>query len=113
MDRKFSGTRNVQQQEASHNAEIFVKAIQAGDLIRTCYCPIVMPNKRSSQRVKKHKQSRRTRERADARTVRGQRRVARSWRVAGICRCSGPRANSRAASGRRDGHGRYGARLPH
>jgi hypothetical protein len=55
IDRIFSGTSDVQQQEASHNAEIFVKAIHAVDSIRTCYFPIAMPNKCSSQRVKKHK----------------------------------------------------------
>jgi hypothetical protein len=52
IDRIFSRTSNVQQQEASHNAEIFVKAIHAGDSIRTCHRPIAMPNKRSSQCVK-------------------------------------------------------------
>ena len=51
IDRIFSRTGNAQQQEASHNAEIFVKAIQAVDLIRTFHCPIAMPDKRSSQRV--------------------------------------------------------------
>jgi predicted metalloprotease with PDZ domain len=55
IDRIFSSASNVQQQEATHNAEIFVKAIHAGDLIRTCYCPIAVPDKRGSQRVKKHK----------------------------------------------------------
>src|SRR5208337_3154200 len=51
IDRIFSSTSNVQQQEATHNAEIFVKAIHAGDLIRTCYCPIAVPDKRGSQRI--------------------------------------------------------------
>ena len=51
IDRIFSRTSNVQQQEAPHDAEIFVKAIHAIDLIRTRYCPISMPNKRSSQGV--------------------------------------------------------------
>jgi len=55
IDRIFSRTSHVQQQEASHNAEIFVKAIHAVDSIRTFYRPIAMPNKRGSQRVKKHK----------------------------------------------------------
>src|SRR3984885_8327548 len=57
---------NVQEQEAPHNAKIFVKAIHAGDSVRTRYCPIAVPDERSAQRVKKHKQSRRTRERANS-----------------------------------------------
>ena len=36
IDRIFSRTSNVQQQEASHNAKIFVKAIHAVDLILAC-----------------------------------------------------------------------------
>ncbi len=51
IDRIFSRTSNIQQQEATHNAEIFVKAIHAGDLICACDCPIAVPDKRSSQRV--------------------------------------------------------------
>ena len=47
----FPATSNVQQQEASHNAEVFVKAVQAVDVIRTFNCPIAMPDKRSSERV--------------------------------------------------------------
>ena len=31
--------------EASHNAEVLVKAIQAVDVIRTLHCPITVPNK--------------------------------------------------------------------
>ena len=55
IDRIFSPTSNVQQQETSNNAEILVKAIHAVDLIRTCYCPIVMSNKRSAQGVENQK----------------------------------------------------------
>jgi hypothetical protein len=38
-------------QETSDDAESFVKAIHAGNLIRTCYGPIAMPNNRRSPRV--------------------------------------------------------------
>jgi hypothetical protein len=37
IDRILFRTCNVQQQEASHDAEIFVKAIHAIDSIRTCF----------------------------------------------------------------------------
>jgi hypothetical protein len=51
IDRIFSSASNVQQQEASHDAEVFVKTIHAGDLIRTRHGPITMPSKSRSQRV--------------------------------------------------------------
>jgi hypothetical protein len=51
IDRIFSRACNVQQQEASHDADIFVEGIHAVDLLRTCDCPIAVPNKGSSQRV--------------------------------------------------------------
>ena len=51
IDRIFSRTSHVQQQEASHNAEIFVKAIHVVDSLRARHCPIAMPKTRSSQRV--------------------------------------------------------------
>ena len=52
INRIFSRTGNVQQQEASHYAEIFIKAIHTVDSIRTRHCPIAMSDKRGSQRVK-------------------------------------------------------------
>jgi hypothetical protein len=33
----------MQQQEASHDAEIFVKAIHVIDSIRACFCPVALP----------------------------------------------------------------------
>jgi hypothetical protein len=65
INRIFSCTGSVQQREASHYAEIFIKAIHTVDSIRTRHCPIAVPDKRGSQRVKKHQYSGRTRERAD------------------------------------------------
>src|SRR5580658_944324 len=46
-----TSTGNVQQQEASHDADIFVKAIHAVDLFSTLERPISMPDKRRSQCV--------------------------------------------------------------
>src|SRR5271170_6614942 len=37
IDRIFSRTRDVKQQEASHDTEVFVKAFHAFDFIRTCH----------------------------------------------------------------------------
>src|SRR6516164_2087075 len=65
IDRVFSSTGSVQQQEASHNAEVFIETVHAVDSIGTFHCPIAMSDKRSSQRVKKHEHGRKTRERAN------------------------------------------------
>jgi hypothetical protein len=51
IDRIFSGTSNVQQQETSYDTESVVRAVHAVNPIRTCHSPIAMTNKRSSQRV--------------------------------------------------------------
>jgi hypothetical protein len=51
IDRMFSGAGNTQQQEASHNAEVFVKGLHGGELNRALHCPIAMLDKRSSQCV--------------------------------------------------------------
>jgi len=51
IDRIFSGARNVQQQEAPHNAEVFVKVLHAGESIRAFHCPIAMLNERSSRQL--------------------------------------------------------------
>ena len=67
IDRIFSGTGSVQQQEASHNAEIFIKAVHAVDTILTCHCPIAMSDKRSSQRVNKHERGGKKCKRANGR----------------------------------------------
>src|ERR1700689_5891047 len=45
IDRISSRASNGQQQEASHNAEIFVKVVHTVNVIRTCCCPIAMTNK--------------------------------------------------------------------
>jgi hypothetical protein len=64
INRILSRTDNVQQQKASHYAEIFIKAIHTVDSIRTRHCPIAMSDKRGSQRVEKHQYSGGTRKRA-------------------------------------------------
>jgi hypothetical protein len=61
----FCPAGNAQQQETAHNAEVFVKALQAVDVIRTFHCPVAMPEKRCSQRVQSHECGRGTRERAN------------------------------------------------
>lgn len=51
IDRIFSRAGNAQQQEASHKAEVFVKGLQAIDVIRALNRPVAMPDKCCSQRV--------------------------------------------------------------
>ena len=46
--------------------KVLVKTLHAVDFVRTFHRPVVMPDKRGSQRVESHERSRGTRERADS-----------------------------------------------
>ena len=66
VDRVFSCAGDGEQQEASHDAQVFIEGLHGLELFPGWKRPVPMLDQRCSERVEKHEGSREARERADS-----------------------------------------------